>query len=53
MEDSRIQTFVPVQEIFIPNIMVLGAGGAGGAVGTGLAGEVGGLAGVLLVGSGP
>ena len=39
MEDSRIQTFVPVQEIFIPNIMVLGAGGAGGNVVTRMVSE--------------
>ena len=39
MEDSRIQTFVPVQEIFVPNIMVLGAGGAGGNVVTRMVSE--------------
>ena len=39
MEDSRIQSFVPVQEIFVPNIMVLGAGGAGGNVVTRMVSE--------------
>ena len=39
MEDSKIQTFVPVQEIFVPNIMVIGAGGAGGNVVTRMVSE--------------
>ena len=39
MEDSRRQTFVPVQEIFVPNIMVLGTGGAGGNVVTRMVSE--------------
>ncbi len=32
MEESKLQAFVPVQEVFVPNIMVFGAGGAGGNV---------------------
>ena len=32
MEESKLQAFVPVQEVFVPNIMVFAAGGAGGNV---------------------
>ena len=39
MEESKKQTFVPVQEVFVPNIMVIGTGGAGGNVVTRMVSE--------------
>ena len=32
MEETKSPAFVPVQDVFVPNIMVIGAGGAGGNV---------------------